>query len=279
MSKRNLATIDRNTWSPLGRLLQEAMAHGLTNDLVYGGLETGQSALQELYTKQLTKNCALATRRVTWDGRVFKYSKSAGACYTGRGAAPSQARAISGNCAAAVLSGADTITFAAQTFDADELKGGFISIFGNPGGAPNDADCPFRRILSNTACAGTTLTITVEHAFDRAIDDAQFCEVYYNPYAELSKPTAGNVSYLGVPNVYVSAADYYFWLQTWGECWITPQLASFQALPHYRDAYFKEDGSICARAAHDTITNHQRAGFMIPPGFTAGPMVMLQISP
>ncbi len=28
-------------FTPIGRLLQQAMAHGITNDMIYGGLEPG----------------------------------------------------------------------------------------------------------------------------------------------------------------------------------------------------------------------------------------------
>lgn len=76
MSKRNLATMDTDMFTPIGRLLQQGMAHGITNDMIFGGLVTGQTDLQNLYVSQTTQNCLVPTRRVTWQGEVYKYCRT-----------------------------------------------------------------------------------------------------------------------------------------------------------------------------------------------------------
>jgi len=77
MSRQNLATLDRDIGQMIGRPLQEAMAHGITNDIIYGGLMPGQSSLQGLRSVSTEQNCLFGTRRVTWDGDVFRYAHPA----------------------------------------------------------------------------------------------------------------------------------------------------------------------------------------------------------
>lgn len=226
---------------------------------------------------------SIGTRLMTEDGRVFRYAKSGGACYTGRGCAFYQDVAISGNCSGALVATARQITFAyavAGTFAKDALKGGYISIFGDDP-EPVDASCPQRRILGNNANGVGDLILELDAPVGRVVADAQFCEVYYNPYGDLRLGTRTIESFAGVAAVYVAAADTYFWVQTWGPCWIAPQEASFNS-GEYRDAYFRYDGTIQAYSEDQGdpyALNKQRAGFIIPPGLTAGPLLMLQINP
>jgi len=279
MSRRDLSALDRDIALPLGRILQEAFAHGIDCELIFGGLLAGGTE-QGLYEISTTQNYVLGTRRVTPDGRTYRYSKSAGACYTGQLAGITQDKAIAVASAAAIAEGASEITFASQTFAADALKGGFIVIFGNPDSAPNNANCPLRGILSNDVCDASTLTITMDAALELDIETAQYCEVYYNPWGALSTAGGSNaMSFAGVANAYVSAASKYFWCQTWGPCWIAPQVASFASGAH-RDCYCRHDGSIQDLGNSDVYdTNKQRIGFIIQANLTAGPLVMLQISP
>ena len=83
MSRRNLATLDRDIAQMPNRLIQEAMAHGITNDMIYGGLVTGQTAVQAILADPVaTQNCLIGTRRVALDGKVYRYSSASGNCST-----------------------------------------------------------------------------------------------------------------------------------------------------------------------------------------------------
>ena len=241
----------------------------------------GGTTGQRVWELKTVAQYSIGTRLITEDGRVFRYAKSGGACYTGQGCAIYPDVAISGNSTGALVATDKQITFAyavAGTFAKDALKGGYITIFG---GTPANADCPQRYITGNNANGVGALTLDLDAPVGRVVDDAQFCEVYYSPYADLRLGTLTTQSFAGVAATYVSAASVYFWVQTWGPCWIAPQVASFNS-GEYRDAYFRHDGSIQAYSEDQSdpyALNKQRAGFIIQTGLTAGPLLMLQVSP
>ena len=238
----------------------------------------GHGGPQDIYETSAIQRYAIGTRVTSPDGRVFRYAKSGAACYTGQGCAFYQDVAIAANCAFAVAATGKEISFATQTFAKNELAGGYITIYG---GTPANADCPHRLIISNNACSAATLTLVLDGAVGRIVTAATFCEVYYNPYADLRLGTKTTESFAGVAATYVNAANLYFWVQTWGPCWIAPQVASFNS-GEYRDAYFRHDGSIQAYSADQSdpyALNKQRAGFIMQTGLTAGPLLMLQVSP
>ena len=236
-----------------------------------------------IYDIDTTAKWDIGTRLVTGDGRVFRYAKSGGACYTGQGNAFYQDKAFADTTTGALAATDTKITFLyadSGTFTLNELKGGYITIFG---GTPTNADCPFRYIIGNNANGTDPLTLELDGPVGRVVTTAQFCEVYYNPYADIRHVTGdlANPSFAGLAAAYVSAASKYFWCQTWGPCWIAPQVASFSS-GAYRDAYFKYDGTIVPYSADQSDAdslNKQRAGFIMPPGLTAGPLLMLQIAP
>jgi len=277
--RRDLSAIDRNIGQMWSRIIQEAFEHGIDCNIIQGGLLPGRP-VQGLYEVSDDQNYVIGSRRAMPDGRVFHYAKSGGICYTGQGSAffAKEAFAIT-NCFGAVKADSKEIKFETQTFDKDELKGGYITIFGNPGtpALPDNASCPHRLIVGNTACVEGELTITMDGPV-RAVDNGTGCEVYYNPYSDLRLGTKDTESFAGLAAAYISATGKYFWVQTWGPVWIASQLASFSD-GKYRDAYFRHDGTIQALGDATYTKNKQRAGFIIPSGLTAGPMLMLQIAP
>jgi len=278
MTRQNLALMDRDIGQMIGRPLQEAMAHGIENDMIYGGLLAGQSAVQGLNALAVTvQNCLVGSRRVTWDGRVYKYSKSIGACYTGRLSGTIQDKAIN-TASQSIAAGSSTLKIDAQTFAANAFEGGFVIMFGNPGSVPNDANCPVRRITASSYCNGTTLELTLDQPLEYSLT-TPYCEVFYSPYIALATLCSAHTSFEGVAGTYVDVAAKFFWEQTWGECWIAPQVASFEGGLH-RDCYARHDGSIQDLANADATydTNKQRVGFIVSYGLTCGPLVMLQIS-
>ncbi|GAG97877.1 unnamed protein product, partial [marine sediment metagenome] len=287
--------------------------------IIQGGLLEGGSE-QGLYEVTNVPNYIIGTRRMTPDGRVFRYAKSGGICYTGQGSAIVPDIAFAGNCVGALEGTATQIKFGGKTFGKDALKGGYITIYGNPlyndAALPNNASCPHRLITGNNACVGQdiedaskadpcvititghgyttgdivtiagieeggmtqlndrqyTITVVDENTFkldgvnsteytgtgvtggvctkgDLTLDldgavgvskvaDKQFCEVYYNIYSNLRLGTLGTESFAGLAAAYVSGANKYFWVQTWGACWIA-LLAGETNGGEYRDVYFR----------------------------------------
>lgn len=284
--RRNLATIDRNTWSPLGRLIQEAMADGIENPMIYGGLLTGQTALQTLNVEQAAQNCILGTRRVEQDGRVHKYSRVTlvhgnirqGIKFYERLAdgidyvAPSQTELI----------GSSTITVvAANGVAVNELAGGYLIVHTHAA-----ANHQFRKITSNTvAAAGATTTITVEVPFTIAIALTHGVEIFRSPYYNL-RWTDGqaHVTVAGIPVVACTVANYFQWVQTWGICWGNPYGTTGAAsVDGERRLTFDTAGNICPASDNRYGTDHadiQHAGFTInrTGAGTGYGLFMLQVS-
>jgi len=280
--RRDLSTIDRNIGQMWSRIIQEAFEHGIDCDMIQGGLLSGRP-VQGLYEVSETQNYIIGSRRMTPDGRVFRYAKSGGICYTGQGSAIYPDIAFMKDCSGALKATDKKITFTqadAGTFDKDALKGGYITIYGNPGtpALPDNADCPHRLITGNNANGATgDLILELDGAVGRVVDDGQGCEVYHNIYSGLRLGTRTTESFAGLAAAYVDAEDKYFWVQTWGPVWVA-LLAGSTSVGEYRDVYFRYNGTIQVFGDTDNYDKYkQRAGFILPPGLAA--LVMLQISP
>lgn len=158
----------------------------------------------------------------------------------------------------------------------DELRGGYVIIFHDGGGGFTQ----FRGIVSNTESAlNSNITVYLDAPLDVAIIGGTTAgELWYNPYAALAGDADLSASAAGRPMVNVDAADTYFWIQTWGPCWLSPQNAGFAAAKQ-RSAVKRSDGSIQAIGAEGVNDVTQVVGFLINEGFTSGPLFMLQISP
>ncbi len=272
MSKRDLAGIDADMFTPIGRLLQQAMAHGITNDMIYGGLETGQTTLQRLTVEQATKNCAFGTRRVESDGTVFKYGR-AGALFTNirqgikfytnldadgiKYVKPSQIQAIGDYTVTVVCALGCTV---------NEFAGGHIIVHTHA-----TANHQFRTIVSNTAAtAGNTTVITVSEPWTVALSIVlnYGCEIFVNPWSDL-RLTDGvaHLTVAGLPYIAVTVANNYFWTQTWGICWGNPYGTTGSAsVDGERRLTFDTAGNICPASDNRYAGDHadmQHAGYTI----------------
>ena len=237
----------------------------------------------DIYETGTTKLYPIGTRLELPDGRVFRYALSSGACYAGQGAAFVYDEAVGyttiGTTAAI---GALEVDITAATHDAltkDELAGGYIIIYGS-----SNADVQFRGILgNNTSGSGLAIAgVELDGPLVVAVTGASTgCELFYNPYSSIALVAAEGqaLSKAGVPACEVAASGSYFWLQTWGPCWIAPQNTGFQAEANQRQAIWRHDGTIQASEHGDAYDTTQTAGFLITEGYTAGPLFMLQVSP
>ena len=224
----------------------------------------------------------IGDRVVLGDGRVFRYAKSSGTCYAAHGAAFHDTRAIERTTVAAAQAiGDKQVTIASQTFALDELRGGYVTCFGT-----SNANVQFRGIIGNTACSGSTITIYVDAPLVKALEVTYEIMVTSNIYSNMELNAGQEQGYTaigGVPAVYVSAADMYFWLQTWGPCFCV-------ATEHLGDTdgdqqcVFTSEGAL-RRIATAYVETHgyQAAGFLITEGRASlgwnEQIVMLQISP
>lgn len=244
-----------------------------------------------IYDTSLTKDAKweIGDRVVLPDGRVFRYAKSGSAINVDRACEfaedevqgwtvlDSSESGVVGDKSILVNGG----THAELT--KDQLRGGYVIIFKDGGGGYTQ----FRGIVGNVASAeDADMRIYLDAPLDVAtVGGTTACEVFYNPYADLRDGGTAELtpSKAGKAAVQVLATLTYFWVQTWGPCWIAPnvQTASF-ATAYNRAAYFRADGSIeayVAQGSRDTDHPNQLAGYLINEGYSAGPLLNLMINP
>jgi hypothetical protein len=248
----------------------------------------------------------IGDRQVTPDGRAFRFSLAGvGGVLSGFGAAQSNlvnisalapaqvadASVIWGVVPTAGVVGSQVITVtigAAGGIDADgavladSLRGGYI-VIGNQGSSPQ-----MRGIVGNTAllaaAGGGSINIYLDAPLTAAVTAATtYVEIIQNPYSRLrlGGTHLETCSFLGVPAITATVGQF-FWLQTWGPCFITPGGGTTPGdSANDREVYFVGDGSING-GSHLTYAGkaYQRAGFMMEANAGAGgpPIVMLQIS-
>ena len=258
-------------------------------------------------TKHRTYN--LGDRVVTPDGRVFRYAKAGvGGVASEFGAsqlvalknitnavAPAQVNptsAILGVVPTSGVIGSTVVTITVGASDGvaangalalDELAGGYIVIGNGTSQHPQ-----MRGILGNDvlAAGGGSVNVYLDAPLTAAVVvSTTNIEAMLNPYANM---VSGNVggngyqSFLGIPATTATVGQY-FWLQTWGPCWITSDGTTGAAV-NGRELFFMNNGSVVSSdKVVDGATNvlYQRAGFAIDnssAGASNGPFAMLQIS-
>jgi len=224
MSKRDLANLDADMFTPIGRLLQQAMAHGINNDIIQGGLVSGQTALQSIYAYSATKNCTLGTTLLRKEtGCGFVYSQ-AGATQLEKGLM-TQALAPVANYLEEVqavawvigaLSGTGTITTGA-TPTANYFEDGWMIVNKETGVGYAYP------ILSNTSHA-TTITVVLKPGYPIivATDNTSEFSFIKSPFKQtiVTPTTTLTAQTAGVPLIQVPI-DNYFWAQVKGPCPMT----------------------------------------------------------
>lgn len=255
----------------------------LDETLRRGVYETQIPNLSFLYRVSTTidPNYVVGDRVCLPDGRVFRYCKASGTCTDETGAAFTQAEVQTYNTVVTTIPiGSTSVIVNGGTHDtltADCLRGGYIIMYSSTGGPQ------FRGITGNTAAlTAVDFTVYFDAETVSEVVAAAGVEVFYNPWNGVS--TAINdvtCSFAGMP-VAPAASGSYLWVQTWGPVWCPPTTASF-ADANDRGAYWRHSGAIEGEIANASktasVNSTQYAGFLITKGFTAGPLLMLQVSP
>lgn len=286
--RRDLSTIDRDIGQDWSRIIQEAFKHGIDCDIIHGGLIAGKSE-QGIHEVSTVQNYLLGTRRITPDGRVFRYGK----CGADLGGTKwgvksfsllvTEKATIVSACAAGATS--LTVTFDGDFWDtaiaANELRGGYISLY-------NSANIRDQRmIISNTAveASGGVCIIGIDAPIVAAVGSAFDCEILANPYSDLRVSGGGGewTSVVGLPAALATTGQY-FWIQTWGPFRVTPVGAELGVGVYERYFFFDANGSlVSAQVSEATTRSYQPAGFIIERTDggvgSAAPFIMLQISP
>ena len=238
------------------------------------GIYTTETAIQRY---------VFGTRHLTWDGRVYKYASTGAANYAlnvdfACRYANSVAQAYDEVGATASAIGDTTIGISAGThtaFTKDQLAGGFLIVYYTGGGGHTQ----FRGIIGNDASAeNAAFTLYLDSPLTVVtVASTTSCEVWYNPYSYLS--SSSNHAFAGKPAVQIAAANTYFWVQTWGLCWLAHNSSDSALTNTNLRGTFRHDGSYEADYAMTNVGGvhtSQIAG--IPIVRDAGPLFMLQIS-
>jgi len=242
------------------------------------------------YTAETTQRYVWGTRGITWDGKVFRYSRSKDTLYAGYGAVNAAtvtvAELINSNHTLTIEIGdrAVLVTIAAAegygagAIAKDELAGAQL-VVGHGAAATTET----RTVVGNepVVAGGGTIMVYVDYPF--AIQHTTgFMELPLNAYGYLAKKNNQVASVMGVPNIYVTTG-YNLWIQTWGLCWCVPggADADIASTADNRECVFVGDGSVNGSNIITLENGFQRAGFVTDASQTGTgcmPMVMLQIS-
>ncbi len=225
MSKRDLAGMDADMFTPIGRVLQQAFAHGLDCNIIHGGLETGQTALQSIYAQAATQNCVLGTKLAEKEtGREFIYSQ-AGSVALGKALMTISLPPVSNyldelqtayGWAIGATSGNILITTGA-TPAANYFKDGWLVVNKGTGLGqcyPIATSSSHATIIAVTLKSGHSVITAWPAASEVSLVKSAFRATIVAPVSTLTAPPAG------VPIIAVTEA-YYFWAQVKGPCAMT----------------------------------------------------------
>jgi hypothetical protein len=172
-----------------------------------------------LYDTSSDKKERIGTKRVTQDGRVFRYAKAGASAlsagYMGLSTQPNSGWVHQACPTTAVGTRIITLTVTAGgTLAAGDLESSYMMISGPKAGA---ATGMIYEIDFNTALAagGTSLTVTLADPVKVALTTSMYFTILVSPwYKVVESGTEENVP-SGIPLVAVTAA-YYYWCQTKG---------------------------------------------------------------
>lgn len=286
-SPRDLANLDTDIGQDWSRIIQDAFKNGLelSCDIIHGERLTDRPE-QGIYAASGTQNYVLGTRRITPDGRVFRYSKC-GASITNMNSGVKNFKCLVTRkkpICLATLAGSTTIEITTATFLMtlleDELKGGYVSLY-------RGGDRQQRHIVGNTAVAVPGVgncVLTLKDALTTGINLNDNIEILPNPYSHIVWGNHNYSSVMGMPCVLATTGQF-FWIQTWGPCRISPIGTAFGVNQNEQLFGFSSNGGL---ERMDTLfaSNYDKqiAGFVIemPDALeeeAAAPFIMLQISP
>ena len=223
--KRDLANMDSAMFSPIGKMLQQAFAHGIDNNIVHGGMLTGQTALQSIYAASATQNCTLGTKLVEKEtGREFHYSRAGSVAL---------AKALMTQGAAEVANYLEEVQ-TAYGFAIGATSGNVLITTGATPAANLFADgwmvCnkgagigqAYPILTSGSHATIVPVVLKTGHSIVTAIAAASEISLVVNPFRNtiVAPVTTLTAAPAGVPLIAVTEA-YYFWAQTKGPCAMT----------------------------------------------------------
>lgn len=233
--------------------------------------------------------------------RTYYYCKANGECDTEWGCyknkktntaavAPTQSTAVdvaTGLAAGVVGSRQVTVTIDAEigtlttgVLAKDELAGGFIVVGNGSAQHPQMFQIVGHPALTST---GGSLTLTLDDILATAVTAATtYLELMESPFYDVCADGAGGdyVTFIGIPAAHASDGEF-FWVQTWGPCWITSNSATCDSARD-RTIVFVGNGSVESSNDETLESGFQIAGVALDASGSSAanaPMVLLQIMP
>ncbi len=260
--------------------------------------------IPETWATSTVQQYPLGTKFVDGD-RVYRYCYANGDCDPEWGAykakktntcavAPTQATAAAqalaypGETLAAGVVGSKYVTVTIDTeigilttgaLSVNELAGGYVVIGNGSSQHPQ-----MRLIVSHPALAATgSLTLKLDMPLLTAVTAAStYIELMESPFYCIKADGSGGdyVTFIGIPACEASSGEY-FWVQTWGVCWITSNSATCDSARD-RTIVFVGNGSVESSNDETMEDGFQIAGVALDKsasGSANAPMVYLQIMP
>ena len=227
-----------------------------------------------IYAIETTQRYTYGTRYITWDGRVYKYSKSSGAVYTHRlnvfyNTITSDTNGIDYSLLTNNQSAGDReITLTNGTTAAiaeDYLAGGLAVIV--PTESATDREVMSRLVIGNEAAATSgECRMFLEYPLNTAVTTSNYAYVMPSFYNKIQyESTSGYKSFAGLAAAPVTATGYNFWLQTYGVCQSAQQTTYVGKVAYYRAVYARHDGTLDTQAntveSGGTVVTDQCVGF------------------
>jgi len=265
---------------PFNPLQWPASPHDFTGDNNLG-----------VYCDDAAQRYIAGTRHITWDGKVFKYSKSYSAALLSGFGAGNASNTCNINVTGATVTAGDRTTVLAADSTCGVAADGVLADKELVGGywitGHGVSTVQTRTIIDTEGVSvsgvGGNITLTLDGPVSNTLA-TPFTEVVLNPYRYLIRGNVGGYSsIMGVPAANRTAA-YWGWIQTWGPCWITPggDSGSIGDTGEERMTYFVGDGAVNgAVELSGGVAGYQPAGCILDSttGATdALPLIMLQLS-
>lgn len=271
------------------------MATELTPNSMNLGFEDevgGRPRDNGLYNESADQLFWYGKRKMTSDGRGFRYSGSKTALLSSYGAANYTTVATQNGAVLpfATTAGASVIRitiantngYGGGAIAQDELVGGYIEI------QEGAASAITRMITANdyVATAGGVIHVTLDGPLVAAYSVSAWADMILNPYRYLGKGSLDYNAFMGVPTIN-RTSGYNGWVQTRGPCYVVAGGADSAPgnSAYDRTVYFVGDGTVNAGVSLSggslaSEVPYQRAGFIIDStasGTGAVPLVMLQL--
>jgi hypothetical protein len=255
------------------------------------GSNSGATILnQDIYEMSATQKHRLGTRVQRGDS-VYRYAKAGATVDPDMGVWGNNYQCISYAAApVAAVAGDNKISMTVGGTDgpagdgvlaANYLENGSVVIFSNT------VDTMFFTIKGNTAVAsgGGTTILTLDGELPVAIATAtSFIEACPSSFADCrTGNSGGNKPFLGMAMRAATTTYPYFWIKTWGPCWLAPQ-AEVGATAGNNNVVFRHDGSLGQALYSDANNNplRQHAGYVLTrasAGTQGAPFVYLEVRP